>query len=127
MPNPPRTGPPAPVNATPGGIDAGDANLHGVSEPQHPARIRAHQHRLLLAQLPPVLAHSAYREHSLKQLTGPEGHEGAGADQPHDLALKRLLPTPSSQIPLEQEAPGDVVRVPLNDHRLALPSRRGGA
>src|SRR5436190_4551915 len=110
------------VGPAPRRIDPVDPDGHRIAEANRPPALGAEQHRALLVELPPIAAEAANRQQALVAVA--ERHERAGADDADDLAVEGLVPTGVEQVSLEQETARDVVRVALDEHRVALAAGR---
>ena len=105
--------------------------LDRIAQPQARAAALAAQDRAQLVQLPPLArrapiggqpAHVSDRQHPLvhRLPTLAEGDERAGGDQADHFAREAPLPATRVENLFQREAAGDVVRVALDRHRLAL-------
>src|SRR4051812_1459514 len=104
------------------GVDLAHQHPHGVADADRAARVLAGEDRADLVELPPVAAQPARRQEALEAVA--EGHEGARADEAHDLAVVLALQLALEEPALEQEGVGDVVGGALDLHRVALAAAR---
>ena len=104
-------------------VDAAHPHTHRVAEAERRARPLADEDRALLVELPPVAAQAPDRQQSLVAVA--EADERARPDHAGDLAVVHALVAAALvELALEEEAPGDGVRVALDLHRVALARAR---